>query len=320
MWPPMPLLLKTIYNTEGMSDVSEPKQQRTRKRRSGKQRKLRQKISAYRAARPPRGKKPIPRVAVPSFFTLMNLLCGFGAIIQIFEGKYDMAAWLILMAAFFDALDGMMARLTNSSSLFGVELDSLSDIVSFGVAPGVLVYVFGLSEFGLLGLIVSALPALCGAVRLARFNVDVELEGDKPQYFRGLPIPAQAAALVTMILNFDDATWFNEYSISSLSLLIPLVAVLAGLMVSTIPFDALPKPSAAYIRKHPYKSLALLVSFLLTILLQQIGLLISIMAYVAMGIINGALRLYKAVMSVPIDDLKTEGRDAMHDAGENDTY
>ncbi len=295
--------------------MSEHKQQRARKRRQGKQRKLRQKISAYRATRPPREKKPIPRVAVPSFFTLMNLLCGFGAIIQIFEGKYDMASWLILMAAFFDALDGMMARLTNSSSLFGVELDSLSDVVSFGVAPGVLVYVFGLSEFGLLGLIVSALPALCGAVRLARFNVDVELEGEKPQYFRGLPIPAQAAALVTMILNFEDATWFNEYSISSLSLLIPLVAVLAGLMVSTIPFDALPKPSATYIRKHPYKSLALLVSFLLTIFLQQIGLLISIAAYLAMGIINGALRLYRAVMSVPIEESELAEGDAA--AGED---
>ncbi|MFK7843679.1 MAG: CDP-diacylglycerol--serine O-phosphatidyltransferase [Rhodothermales bacterium] len=266
-----------------------------------KQPKLRQKISAYRATRPPRGRKQIPRVAVPSFFTLMNLLCGFGAITQIFEGKFDMAGWLILLAAFFDALDGMMARLTNSSSLFGVELDSLSDIVSFGVAPGVLVYVFGLNEFGLLGLIVSAMPALCGAVRLARFNVDVELEGDKPEYFKGLPIPAQAAAIVTLILNFDDATWFNDYSISSLSLLIPFVAVLAGLMVSTIPFDALPKPSPGYIRNHPYKSGACLLSILLTIFLQQIGLLISIMAYVLMGLVNAALRVYKAVMSAPIE-------------------
>lgn len=305
-----------------MSELSERKQERARKRRAGKQRKIRQKINAYRAARGPRVKKPIPRVAVPSFFTLMNLLCGFGAIVQVFEGAYDMAAWLILMAAFFDALDGMMARLTNSSSLFGVELDSLSDIVSFGVAPGILVYVFGLSEFGLLGLIVSALPALCGAVRLARFNVDVELEGDKPEYFRGLPIPAQAAALVTMILNFNDATWFNEYSISSLSLLIPFVAVLAGLMVSTIPFDALPKPSATYIRNHPYKSLACLISFLLTIFLQQIGLLISIMAYVAMGLINGALKLYKAVMSAPITTGTSEQEEAgvYEDNDEDENY
>ncbi len=291
-----------------MSEAQHEKR-RPRKRQGPKQPKLRQKINAYRATRPRRRKKPIPRVAVPSFFTLMNLLCGFGAITQIFEGKYDMAAWLILLAAFFDALDGMMARLTNSTSLFGVELDSLSDVVSFGVAPGVLVYVFGLSEFGLLGLIVSALPALCGAVRLARFNVAVELEGDKPEFFKGLPIPAQAAALVTLILNVNDAAWFNEYSISSLSLLIPVVAVLAGLMVSTIPFDALPRPSATYIRNHPYKSAACLLGFLLTIFLQQIGLFISIMAYVLMGIMNAAVKVYKAVMSIPVNH-QGKGSDA----------
>lgn len=286
-----------------MSEASGRKPKpRKRRASSTKQPKLRQKISAYRATRQPRPKKQIPRVAVPSFFTLMNLLCGFGAITQIFEGKYDMAGWLILLAAFFDALDGMLARLTNSSSIFGVELDSLSDIVSFGVAPGILVYVFGLNEFGLLGLIVSALPALCGAVRLARFNVDVELQGEKPEFFRGLPIPAQAAAIVTLILNFDDAAWFNEYSISSLSLLIPVVAFLAGLMVSTVPFDALPKPSAKYIRNHPYKSAACLIGLLLTIFLQQIGLLISIMAYVIVGLINGANNVYKAVMSVPLGE------------------
>ena len=299
MWRLAIFLPLWTQNPDSMPDASSRK--RAGKGRQSKQPKLRQKISAYRATRPPRERKQIPRVAVPSFFTLMNLLCGFGAITQIFEGKFDMAGWLILLAAFFDALDGMMARLTNSSSLFGVELDSLSDVVSFGVAPGILVYVFGLNEFGLLGLIVAALPALCGAVRLARFNVDVELEGDKPEFFKGLPIPAQAAAIVTLILNFDDATWFNEYSISSLSLLIPFVAVLAGLMVSTIPFDALPKPSPGYIRNHPYKSAACLLGVLLTIFLQQIGLLISIMAYVLMGLVNAALRVYKAVMSAPVE-------------------
>ena len=285
-----------------MAELSGRKRKSGGKSRRARQPKLRQKISAYRANRSPRSRRQIPRVAVPSFFTLMNLLCGFGAITQIFEGKFDMAGWLILLAAFFDALDGMMARLTNSTSLFGVELDSLSDIVSFGVAPGIFVYVFGLNEFGLLGLIVSALPALCGAVRLARFNVGVELEGDKPEFFKGLPIPAQAAAIITLLLNVDDATWFNEYSISSLSLLIPFVAVLAGLMVSTIPFDALPKPSAAYIRKHPYKSAACFIGVLLTIFLQQIGLLISIMTYVLMGLVNAAIKVYKAVMSVPIEE------------------
>ena len=263
---------------------------------------LRAKISAYRANRPPRRRKQLPRVAVPSFFTLMNLLCGFGAIIQIYEGSFEMAGWMIMLAAFFDALDGMMARLTKSTSIFGVELDSLSDIVSFGVAPAFLVYVFGLQQFGLLGLLVSALPALCGAVRLARFNIQVELEGDKPDYFKGLPIPVQAAAIVALILNFNDASSFNVLSISNLSLLMPLVAVLAILMVSTIPFDALPKPTPAFIRRHPYKSALYALGFILTISLQQVGLLISILGYVLLGLANAASRVYKAVMSVPVEE------------------
>lgn len=278
-----------------------PQSQAQKKKRRDKQQKLREKLIAYRARKPRRKRRPIPRVAVPSFFTLMNLLCGFAALTMIYDQRFDMAGWLIVLAAFFDALDGMMARLTNSTSLFGVELDSLSDIVSFGVAPAFLVYVFGLREFGTLGLIVSSLPALCGAVRLARFNVSVEMKGDKPNYFSGLPIPVQAAAIVSLILNFDDASWFNEASVSSMSLLIPIVAVLAGLMVSTIPFDALPKPTAAYIRRHPYKFGACILGVLLTIFLQQIGLLISIMAYVLFGLYNAFARAYRAVMSVPVE-------------------
>ena len=93
-------------------------------------------------------------------------------------------------------LYGMMARLTNGQSLFGVELDSLCDVVSFGIAPSLLVYQFGLREFGVLGLIVSSLPAICGAVRLARFNVT--FEGDKKDYFSGLPIPGPLKPLIAI--------------------------------------------------------------------------------------------------------------------------
>lgn len=263
---------------------------------SARRRRLGQRLKAYRASRPKKPEKRRSYVAIPSFFTLMNLLCGFGAITQIYEGRFDSAAWLILLGAFFDALDGMMARLTNSTSLFGVELDSLSDIVSFGVAPAFLVYVFGLREFELLGLIISALPALCGAVRLARFNVMVEESGDKPEYFCGLPIPVQAAAIVTLILSIDKSGGFFGLGVAPESLLIPVVAVLAGLMVSNIPFDALPKPSAAYLKKHPYKVLALLLAVILTITFQHIGLLISIFIYLVYGIFHGVVSTYREVM------------------------
>ena len=269
------------------------------KRRMGiaaKRRRIGQQLKAYRANRPKGAEKRNSYVAIPSFFTLMNLLCGFGAITQIYEGRFDSAGWLILLAAFFDALDGMMARLTNSTSLFGVELDSLSDIVSFGVAPAFLVYVFGLKDFDLLGLIISALPALCGAVRLARFNVNVEQSGDKPEYFCGLPIPVQAAAIVTLILTMEKMQGFWGLTFSPESLLIPVVAVLAGLMVSSIPFDALPKPSAAYMKKHPYKVGALLLGVILTITFQHLGLLVSITVYLVYGILHGVVSTYREVM------------------------
>ncbi|RMF60547.1 MAG: CDP-diacylglycerol--serine O-phosphatidyltransferase [Bacteroidetes bacterium] len=265
-----------------------------------RQRRFRQRLRAYREKRYGRGRRQIPRAAVPSFFTLMNLFSGFVAIAQVFEGRLEHACWFIVLAGFFDLLDGMVARLANGTSLFGVELDSLSDVVSFGVAPGFLVYVFGLREFGLLGLVVAALPAICGAVRLARFNAT--WEGEKKDYFLGLPIPVQAIVVVTLILNVNDASWFNQYSLNNLSILIPIIVVLSGLMVSTIRFDAVPKPSARYIRTHPRKSAAYVLALLVVIFLQQIGLLVVLAAYLLHGIGRSGYHVVRAILATPLED------------------
>ena len=247
-------------------------------------------------------RRGIPPIAVPSFFTLMNLFSGFLAIIQVFEGRFAYAGWLIVLAAFFDVLDGMMARLTNSHSPFGVELDSLSDIVSFGVAPAFLVYVFGLREIGALGMLVAALPAVCGAVRLARFNVNVDAGGEKKDYFVGLPIPGMAIILVAVILNFDNAAWFSRYSPTNLSLLIPIVILLSFLMVSTIPFDAIPKPSPAYMRAHPRKFAAYGIGFLLVIFFQQIGLFVVLSIYLVYNIVRAVRNVMRDVANTPLED------------------
>ncbi len=256
---------------------------------------IRGRLAAYRARRSERRPRQIPRAAVPSFFTLMNLFSGFLSIVQAFEGRFDYACWLIVLAAFFDVLDGMMARLTNTSSLFGIELDSLSDVVSFGVAPSVLVYVFGLREFGALGLLCSALPAICGAVRLARFNVG--FEGEKKDYFVGLPIPGMAVVIVALILNFNNAEWFSRYSPSNLSVLVPIVILLSFLMISTIKFDAIPKPTTAYVKAHPKKFLTYGLGLLLVILLQQIGLLVVLTVYLLFNIGRASRSLVKAISS-----------------------
>lgn len=267
------------------------------RRRGPKRRRIRERFSAYRAERRRnrQGHRPPPRVAFPSFFTLMNLFSGFLALTQIQEGAFVMACWLIVLAGFFDLLDGMMARLTDAVSPFGVELDSLSDIVSFGVAPAYLVYVFGLKEFGPLGMIVAALPALCGAVRLARYNLS--FDGEKKDVFEGLPIPVQAITVVALILNADSAEWFSRSNLSDLTVLMPIVFVLSGLMVSTIEFDAIPKPTVEYIRARPKKVAAYGVALLLIIGLQALGLLIVLAVYLLHGVGRSTYRLIDALMT-----------------------
>lgn len=261
-----------------------------------KQRHVRGRIGAYRAGRP---RRQIPRAAVPSFFTLMNLFSGFLALTQIHEGNFIYACWLIVLAGFFDALDGMMARLTNGQSQFGVELDSLSDVVSFGIAPSFLVFVYGLNDFGVLGLIVASLPAICGAVRLARFNVS--FDGEKKDYFDGLPIPVQAIAIVALILNVE-ADLLSRLSPDNLTVLIPVVFVLSALMVSNISFDAIPKPSPHYFKAHPWKGLAFGIGLLLTIFWIPEGLFVSLTAYLLWGIGRAVYRAVRAVMEVPLEE------------------
>ncbi len=265
-----------------------------------KQRRFRRRLDAFRLARTGGIKRRIPRAAVPSFFTLMNLFSGYLSIVQAYDGNLRNAVWLIVLAAFFDLLDGMMARITNGQSLFGVELDSLADIVSFGLAPSFILYVFGLRDSGTLGLVVSGLPAICGAVRLARFNVN--FDGEKRDYFIGLPIPAAATALMAVILAVHGDQWYTRVGPSGFSILVPVVVVLCALMISNIRFDTIPKPSPAYLKAHPVKSLAHVVGFFLVVVLQQVGLLIVMSVYVVSGIARSTWGLIQAIRTMELPD------------------
>ena len=276
-------------SANGSSSATEPAASRSRPKR------IRRRLSAYRDARRRQRStpKPSPRVAVPSFFTLLNLFCGFLALTQVLDGRFTMACWLIVVAGFFDLLDGMMARLANASSPFGVELDSLSDIVSFGVAPAFLVYAYALNAYEPLGMIVAALPALCGGVRLARYNISMSEE--KKDYFEGLPIPGQAVAMVSLILTAETSTWGAYLRLDEFSVLLPLVVFLSGLMVTSIRFDALPKPTISYMRAHPKKTAAYVLAGVLILALQALGLLLVIAAYLAAGIGRAVYQLVDAL-------------------------
>ena len=139
---------------------------------------------------------------LPAFFTVGNIFCGYLCLDFAIKGNFATAAALVFVAGFLDGIDGRVARMTRTTSAFGEQLDSLADVVSFGVAPSFLVYRWGLSGFDRLGLAASFLFLVCGACRLARFNVQAHVV-DK-RFFVGLPIPASAGTLAGLIWIFAE--------------------------------------------------------------------------------------------------------------------
>jgi CDP-diacylglycerol--serine O-phosphatidyltransferase len=198
-----------------------------------------------------------------------------------------------VLAGFFDLMDGMMARLTETDSPFGVQLDSLSDVVSFGVAPSFLVYAYALDASGPVGMIVSALPALCGSVRLARYNMNKETSD--ADGFEGLPIPGQAIAIVALILAAENSAWGAYLALDSLQVLLPIVVVLSGLMVSSIRFEAIPTPTLDYVRSHPKPTAAYALAGLLIVGLQEIGLVVVLALYLSFGVGRAVYQLVDAL-------------------------
>ncbi len=190
----------------------------------------------------------ITRSVVPNLFTAMNMFSGFLSIINASQGKFIYAAWLIIVAGIFDALDGVMARLTKSSSELGVELDSLSDVVSFGAAPAFLIYSTYLYQFEVTGIIISSLLMIAGGFRLARFNI--QLVGFEKSFFRGLPIPISAVTISGFVLAYYKMD--SGFSLPYKDFIIPIVLVLSYLMVSKIKYDTFPKFTPKGIKEKPF--------------------------------------------------------------------
>ncbi len=184
---------------------------------------------------------------VPSLFTAMNMFCGFLSIVYASEYNFNYAGWLIIVAAIFDVLDGFMARITNSCSELGVELDSLADIISFGAAPAYLIYSAYFKSFGPIGIVISSLLLITGGFRLARFNV--QLVGYNKEYFTGLPIPASAITVATFILSFYQ----KDKGLSGLpaELLVFIILLLSYLMISKVKYDTASRFNFRKILKNP---------------------------------------------------------------------
>ncbi|WP_319585092.1 CDP-diacylglycerol--serine O-phosphatidyltransferase [uncultured Pseudodesulfovibrio sp.] len=195
--------------------------------------------------------KKLPRhksvYLLPNLLTTASLFVGFLGLTWAIQGDITSCALCILASCVFDGLDGKVARITNTQSEFGVQLDSLADLVAFGVVPAVMSYLWLLHDFGRLGLMAAFLFMACGALRLARFNVQAATTSKK--HFVGLPIPAAACTLATLVLFTDYVP--NEYlhSIISVGTLV-LVYVLSFFMVSTIRFYSFKEISA--FKAHPF--------------------------------------------------------------------
>lgn len=212
---------------------------------------------------------------LPSILTIANLFCGFYAIIAIYQDHFYKAVLAIIIALVLDFLDGAVARFAKATSDFGMELDSLADVVSFGVAPGMLAYVFAMQPFGRIGWLAAFLFAACGALRLARFNIQTK-KLDK-RYFVGLPIPAAAGLIVSSVLLLGDSPSLVVLGHEVLSpevtsaLMVVLVTVTGFLMVSKVRYRSLKEIDIS--RRHPFTILVSVILVMLVVASEPILLL-----------------------------------------------
>lgn len=234
---------------------------------------------------------------LPNLITSASMFAGFWAMIAAMEGKFVEGALAILIALVLDGLDGKVARATGTVSRFGVEYDSLSDLVAFGVAPAVLFYLYSLKSFGRLGFLAAFLFAACGALRLARFNVQVETVGTK--YFVGLPIPAAASVLATAVLFLDQLG--VTAPVDSLPLLI-MVYLLSFLMVSQIHYMSFKELGLAKLKSFN-GLVATLLCFILVAMQPQIMGFVLLALYVLGGPFGARYMAKKRALTEPTPTL-----------------
>jgi len=248
-------------------------------------------ISAGR--RPPRERRPDEPLhrgvyLLPNLLTTCGLFSGFYSIIATIDGSYQAAAICILVAHIFDGLDGRIARLTKSSSRFGIEYDSLADLVAFGVAPGILVYKWALQPWGHWGWLAASLYVTCGALRLARFNVQVD--SVEKRRFVGLPIPAAADTIASTVLLYYR--FGGEGATHKHLILLAVIYALAALMVSNVSFNSF-KGLKISARQPLWILVALIVGLKFVIAEPQIFMFTAFLLYALSGPVGWLLTYRK---------------------------
>jgi CDP-diacylglycerol--serine O-phosphatidyltransferase len=225
----------------------------------------------------------VTRSIIPNMFTLMNLFGGFLAIIHTAQDEFTKAAWFIVMGAIFDALDGAVARLTNSTSELGMELDSLCDAITFTVAPAFMLHQAYFHELGSVGTLLAVLPAFAGVTRLARFNIQVSGFEDK-NYFMGMPTPAGALVIISYLLFYHITDRLPEeakpYTIIGITVLTSIA------MISTVKFDNAPRFTKKGFRQRPIAT----VLFILGGVLSAISKGVLVFPFMSLYLIGGFMR------------------------------
>jgi CDP-diacylglycerol--serine O-phosphatidyltransferase len=240
---------------------------------------------------------------LPSLFTCGNMSFGLLSIFSSVNGRFIPAAWLLVGALFCDILDGRIARLTHTTSEFGAELDSLSDLVSFGIAPAMLMYLLILNTMGRIGVAIAILFVLCSALRLARFNVIAHHKEGVSKAFVGLPTPASAGIIISFVLSYEligpEKTTLNFNSIPILMQtmpvffkVMPLVMVLLSfLMVSNVPYSSLKKIDLNLKKPNFISSLIFVIVLVLLIIVYPHNIFFLIFSvYILSGIIMAILK------------------------------
>ena len=224
---------------------------------------------------------------LPSLFTLGNMFCGYACVVYAMRGEYETAAPFIGFAILLDMLDGRIARLTGTESDFGMEFDSLADVISFGIAPAILSFAWGLTSLGRLGWAAGFLYLTAGAMRLARFNIQAKGETDR-RYFIGMPSPAAAAIPAATVYAYPMGLFDARAALPALA----MVLVPAFLMVSTIRFRSFKTFDLQ--ARRPYTVLLLIaVGIMLITWLHRYVLVVMAYAYLASPFIGMAYTRFR---------------------------
>ncbi len=235
----------------------------------------------------------LARSFTPSVLSVMNMVCGYIALVMSGGHQFAVAAWFIVFAALFDTADGFVARKTSTASRFGAELDSLSDLVSFGAAPAYLVYQFGLQDLGAIsGILISSMLLVGSGLRLARFNST--LPGYSKDSFFGLPAPAQALTVAGYILWISAEPFLNPHQVQNTLLL--LTVVLTVLMVSKVNYDALPKPTLAMLKEKPVQTVLYIAAFAALCLYQVKALFLAMILYILLGVVRSLSLFFRGIV------------------------